>query len=490
MRKILVFSMMLFLMTSCLNKSLNVEPLSDISSEIYWKSEKDVRATFNASYAHLLNAYKAGFLYWNEARSDNFLGKATGSVIQYQDITFNNLNASLPPANWNNWYKMVSIANYALHFIPGMGNVMTIEKRNHLLSEAYFIRAFAYFNLYRIWGDVPMITEPVLKRTDVTKPSKTNKEQIIKLVREDLEKAMTLVNDNEQELFIYSPGALYALSTDVAMWLKDYDMAIDCSQRLFNLNRYSVENVDFSLVCSNAQTKDNIWTLKWSFVNNSYNTIVGYYYNTSDVLIPTRVMYEKWQDWENWSTTIDKRRVATLDMTRMSAYGNNHVNRIPTSSRIWKWTPGVKAIPEDVDEAYIPLYRFADIVLLRAEALNKKERYAEAIEQMNRVRKRAGLTEKTLAYYLNGSSEVDANLLEEEILQERQFELFAEGKRWFDLMRTQKLVSVMNAHFDGYITNYGGTGFKRYTDEWQLYWPIHQDILNENENLLPQTGNY
>lgn len=489
MKKILLFFVGLTLVTSCINKSLDIKPMSDISSEIYWKSEKDVRATLNSAYAHLLNAYKLGFLHWNEARSDNFLGKPSGSAIPYQNIAFNKLDASLPSSNWNNWYSMISVANHTLHFVPGMDNVMSEARRNHLLSEAYFIRAFAYFQLYRIWGDVPLVTEPALKRTDVTKPPKTDKTQIITFVRDDLKKAIDLVDNGAQEHFIYSPGALYALSTDVAMWLKDYDMAIDCSQKLFDLNKYSVENVDFSLVCSNAQTNDNIWTLKWSFVSNSNNLIVGNYYNSTDLLIPTRVIYEKWQAWEDWSGTIDQRRVATLDISRLSAYGANHVNRTPTLSRIWKWSPGVRAIPENVSEAYIPLYRFADIILLRAEALNKKSRYSEAIDEMNRVRERAGLKEKTLSYYLNASSEIDSDLIEEEILQERQFELFAEGKRWFDLMRTQKAISVMNAHYDGYITDYGGIGFKRYTDEWQLYWPIHQDILNENEYLI-QTGNY
>lgn len=488
MKKILFFSTVLILMSSCLNDFLEVDPLTDISNEIYWKSEKDARAALNSAYAHLQTAYKTGYLHWTEARSDNFLGNSSGSY-PYQNICFNKLESALPSCNWNEWYKMISVANYAIHFIPEMTGSMSEAKQNHLLSEAYFIRAFAYFSLYRIWGDAPMITEPVLKKSDVSKPFKTKKEVIIDLVRTDLEKGCKLVDNTEEELFIYSPGALYALCTDVSMWNHDYDKAVEYSQMLFDLNKHSIEDVNFGLICSDAQTPDNIWTLKWSYSSNGQNNIIGAYYNSSSPLIPTKVIYEKWKAWEDWSGSIDERRIATIDSSKVSGYGINHVNRLPQISRIWKWSPEFRAIPEDLLEAYIPLYRLADIILLRAEALNRKGLHQEAVDEMNRVRRRAGLTEKTLSDYLDSTLEVDSELLENDILQERQFELFAEGKRWFDLMRTGKAMSVMNEHYDGYITNYGGKEFRRYTEEWQVYWPVAQDILNENENLK-QTGNY
>lgn len=475
-------------MTSCFNDFLKVEPLSDISNEIYWKSEKDVRAELNAAYAHLQVAYKAGFLNWNEARSDNFLGNVSGAN-PYQNICFNKLNASLPAANWNQWYKMVSVANYALHFVPRMKNVMSETKKNHLLSEAYFIRAFAYFSLYRLWGDVPLITEPVLKKSDVTKPDKAPKAKIMELINADLEEAVKLVDNNQTELFIYSPGALYALCTDVAMWNHKYQAAVDYSQKLFDLNKYSVENANFSLVCSNAQTSDNIWTLKWDYAANGENTIVMFYYNTASPLIPTKEIYEKWQVWENWSGTVDKRREATIDMTRLSAYGTNHVNVLPNSSRIWKWSPGERLDIPNFRESYIPLYRLADIVLLRAEALNKLNLHQDAINEMNKVRTRAGLKKKTLSDYPGTPSGVNSDGIEEDILQERQFELFAEGKRWFDLRRTEKVMSVMNLFYDGYIKTYGGVEYRKYTADWQFYWPVNQDVLNENNNLS-QTGDY
>lgn len=485
MKKIIFLGLIILSTSSCLNDFLEVEPLSVISTEIYWKSEKDVRAELNSAYANIQQAYNAGYLNWYESRSDNFIGNSGGSY-PYQNINFNKLDASLPACSWNQWYRVVSIANHALHFIPLMDNVMTDQNRNHYLSEAYFLRAFAYFNLYRIWGDVPLVTEPVLSRTDVTKPAKVDKAKIMELINADLIEADKLVNTSVAELFIYSPAALYALTTDVAMWNHDYEKAILFSQKLLDLQLHTLDGVDFKLVCSNAETKDNIFTLKWSFVSNGINRVVFTYYNTADALVPARPIYIKWSapDYAQ-----DLRRSATLNELNISLYGSSHLASQP-AARIWKWSPGQNIHSDYMKESYLPIYRLADILLLRAEALNKTGKYTEAIIEVNKVRKRAGLADRTLVDYTDPVTlQFVPDSLENSILQERQFELFAEGKRWFDLMRTGKVMSVMNDYFDNYIAKYHGRGYKKLTAEWQLYWPVKQDILNENENLI-QTGDY
>jgi len=485
MKKYIFFILIVLGTSSCLNEFLEVEPISDISSEIFWKSEKDVRAELNSAYTNIQYAYNSGFLNWFEARSDNFIGAPAGTY-PLQNINFNKIDAALAACSWNEWYSVISSANHALHFIPLMDNVMTETTRNHYLSEAYFLRAYAYFNLYRIWGDVPLITEPVLKKSEVIKPAKTDKTKIMELINADLVEADRLVNTSFTGIFIYSPAALYALTTDVAMWNHDYDKAILFSQKLVDLKLHTLDGVDFKLVCSNAETKDNIWTLKWSYVSNGRNQVTYVYYNSSSSIVPARPVLVKWDDPE-YNT--DVRRSSTLDSTNFWRYNINHFEANP-QARIWKWSPGEFLNADLVNEKYIPIYRLADILLLRAEALNKKGRYAEAITEMNKVRKRAKLADKTILDYTDPiTSQVDANLLENSILQERQFELFGEGKRWFDLMRTGKAISAMNDFFDNYVAVYGGKGYVRFTQEWQLYWPVNQNILIENSNLK-QTGDY
>lgn len=479
---ILALTMIACTLSSCLDDFLTIEPLSTITNETYWKSESDARAELNAAYAHIRMAYKTGFLYWTEARSDNFLGNITGAN-PVQNITLNRLNSDLAACNWNNWYNVISVANYAIHFIPNMQNVGN-ESRNNLLSEAYFLRAYAYFYLYRVWGSVPLVTEPVLKRTDVNKPRQVGKDTIFNQVIHDLEIADSLVDVTGRELFLYSPGALYALITDVAMWEKNYQKAVDFSDKLYGLNAYTLEGTDFADVCRDAQTTDNIWTLKWNYTTDGENSICSSLGNSSNPLVPTFELFTKWFAWEREFNARDLRRVATIDSAKYKTFSAKHVQSLPTGTQCWKWSPGEHLPQLEYKECYIPLYRLADIILLRAEALNRLDRMDEAISEMNKVRIRAGLPEKNMAYYGG-----DKDKLEEDIWQERQFELYAEGRRWFDLMRTDRVEKVMNAYFTGYIKKYGGKEYNLFEETWQYYWPVYQTILNENENLK-QIGNY
>lgn len=478
MKKILFLLFLSISITSCLNDFLEVEPLTQTSTGNFWKTEADVRGALNAAYAPLRDAYKSGYLRWYEARSDNFLGNSGGGD-PHRDICLNRITPYTKGSDWNNWYKMISVANHAIHFIPGIENAMTETAKNHYMSEAYFLRAFAYFNIYRIWGDAPLVTEPILTQDNVSKPARTSKEQIMELVNNDLKKAVRLVDNTVDEQFIYNPGALYSLCTEVAMWNKDYNAAISYSQMLIDLKKYSVEGVDFNEVCALATTADNIWTMKWDYAQDQDNNIVGNLYNFGDILVASREVYDKWY---NWGAPQDIRFTATLDPGLYSQDGKQ------SGCRIWKWSPGEHLAPAGVREAYIPIYRMADILLLRAEALTHKQCYAEALDAVNQIRRRAGLDERTLdEYTANGS--VNAVQMEDDILQERQFELFAEGKRWFDLVRTGRAMTVMNQFFKNYIEVYLEDTYYEFTEDWQLLWPISQDILNENDNLV-QTGKY
>jgi starch-binding outer membrane protein, SusD/RagB family len=123
------------------------------------------------------------------------------------------------------------------------------------------------------------------------------------------------------------------------------------------------------------------------------------------------------------------------------------------------------------------LYRLSDIQLMRAEALNMLERKPEAIEILNQIKKRAGvdLVDETMF-----STVYD---LETAILDERQIELFAEGKRWFDLRRTGRVIEVMDPLLKQRQAA-RGIAVVGFGDPGLILFPISRDALNENTNLV------
>ena len=490
MKKIFAVMCVVLLCTSCLNDFLDVEPVSDISTSIFWKTGEDARAGLNSIYADFLlnfNRNSGGnYMSWYEGRSDNFVGASTSSDgMPMKLVNTNNLNSVHPSTNWNTWYKSVSTANYAIHFIPQIKNLSEQEKNNYM-AEAHFLRAFCYFNLMRIWSDVPLITEPTLSLEEVSKPTQSSQEVILEQIKNDLETAVGLINymGLSTELHTFSPAALYCLYAHYAMWVHDYGTA-EKYTGLVLAQKYSlVSGAEFATVCSKATTSENIWTLKWLFENNGKNNAI-YKMNGMNApqLIPSKGIREAWQSGDYAD---DLRGSQTLN--KALVYTDSHITDFPKGAAIWKWEPGVGVA--ETNEKYIPVYRLGEIMLLRAEALNQLKRPDDALKLLSDIRKRAGLTEKKITDYEGLSGDDLIYAIESDILLERQMELIGEGHRWFDLIRTGRAKQVMNDYFENYLKLYDATiTYKKFEHDWQLYSPVLYDNILDNANLK-QFGGY
>ncbi|MEI7503625.1 MAG: RagB/SusD family nutrient uptake outer membrane protein, partial [Paludibacter sp.] len=314
----------MMLTTSCLNDFLDVQPVSDTYSSKFWKTELEARTGLNSIYADFQNNFKGtggmNYIGWYELRSDNCYGVPQGGTFLYSELNMNKLYPSHSSSNWNTWYKSISMTNIAIYYIQKMTNISE-AKQNNLMAEAYFLRAYCYFNLVRIWGNVPIVVKPLLSFSDVTYPSKDSSKVVMdSIILKDLDMAVSKVDPSYYDRFVFNAGPLYSLCTDVAMWNHDYVNAEKYSALLFGLNRYTlVSGPDFYKTVSTAITTENIWTLQWSYINNGYNPVVQSLFTYTIVAKP---VVDKWKTAE-WRK--DLRRPQTIDTTYSSIYGFTHL---------------------------------------------------------------------------------------------------------------------------------------------------------------------
>ncbi|SEM67555.1 Starch-binding associating with outer membrane [bacterium A37T11] len=478
MKKLRILNALLFLLlASGCNKFLDQQPITDLSDELFWKTADDAQLGLAGVYDGVQSAIGVGnYIDWGEARSDNFTYGGTGE--NQITVALNGLNSTTSAANWNTLYVAIGRANSAIKYLGKIANLPEASLNNYL-SQALAIRAYLYFYAIRVWGGVPLRLEPYENLEGETNLARASVDDIMnQAIIPDLERAYSLSSNSNTSVWEINTGGILALQADVYSWLKDDAKVLEMTDALMALKRYGlVPGTDWKTLFTgpgSTTIKENIWSLNWSFTQdlqgNGVNTFakIGSSSNTSNYVIDSTV-FNRFEAHHE-----DIRRSITYDtLLKATTQGVNS---------IWKFygpgQDGKVALPSnDQNEAKIPLYRYADILLLRAEALNNTGDRESAVAILNQVKTRAGLAAVSAADF---PSQRD---LEWEILQERQLELFGEGHRWFDLIRTGRVLEVMDPIIRKRqaLLNLSVSGF---TDSRKILFPISRDALTRNPLLV------
>src|SRR5947208_4132 len=120
-----------WLLTGC-KKQLNQQPISDLSSDLFWKTAQDAQFGNAAIYDGIQKAFSTNgsFTEWGDARSDNFTYGGTGE--NQINVALNGLNATTGSVNWNNLYVTISRANFAIKYLPGISALSELQRNNYL----------------------------------------------------------------------------------------------------------------------------------------------------------------------------------------------------------------------------------------------------------------------------------------------------------------------------------------------------------------------
>lgn len=444
---------LLMQVTACTD-ILDKDPVSSFSASGFYKTTADAQAGVYGIYDAAQSVFRLNFCYWGEGRADNVQTAQTGESLT---LLSNNLSNTASSADWTALYTMVSRANYAIKYIPNVYEEDDIAGKQ-LVGQARALRALAYFYLVRVWGDVPFITEPYTSMEQDIFIGKTDKEIILDLVEEDLkyavENCIERYNSNNDRI-MFTKGGANGLLTHVYMWRHKYPEAVATSSLIMSNTLYTLVPIaDWGKMFSDSYSKESIFEVGYNDTEtNGLRTLYA---------VGSYAIYTPSNKWKASIEQGDKREDFVYDT-------------IPADPKaIWKYLGrGVSDEVSTPAKQNIILIRLADIMLLRAEALNKIGGTAnkdEALSLLNTVRTRAGLP----AFDTEDDAIAMYGDLESAILHERSVELCFEGHRWFDLVRTGKAISTM-----GPINGLSNPD--------NLVWPIHQNSLNKNPNLVQNT---
>ena len=432
------------LLSSC--SFLDKEPVSSFSAQGFYKTVSDAQAGVYGIYNAMQSTFRINFAYWGEGRADAVETSHAGDPFALHN---NQLSPIITSSNWNNLYTVISRANYAIKYIPQVFESET-ALRNQLLGQSRALRAIAYFYLVRVWGDVPLTLEPYESgEQDLFLPA-TDKEIILDQIVDDLLYASQFCAPSyggERDRVLITRGGADGILTQVYIWRKQYDKAITAAQRVLDNPLYSLVSMsNWNNMFSAGLSSESIFEVGYNEEQTNSMRILYALGNDADYF-PSAKFRNSFEDG-------DLRKTKIWDITQAQP------------KKIWKFFgEGFNDESSDLSQNNIILVRLADVMLLKAEAHARLGQNDLALPLLNSIRSRAGLPalDESEAGTLYGT-------VTDAVMHERLIELCFEGHRWFDLVRTDKAIEVMQP-------------INGLSDPLNILWPINEDALNRNPNL-------
>lgn len=464
---------------SC-KKFLEVKPLDTLSGKDFWKTKGDATKAVNGAYASLLEKFTKSALYnvgdfragnWNWFNKNGFRFLATNRLLSATDDNMNDI------PDWGTFYKAIATANLCIDRIPGIEDPNFSSKdKKALVAEARFIRAFTYFYMVRLYGDVPLQTDAY----DISLKPREKMLTVLDFCLKDLagckDDMIISYDDPTNKAVRGTKGAVLALMAHINMWSAGFDKANQ--QKYWSQTDVLIKELmdlhEYKLV---EYTKQNFQTIfKGRSEEGIFELSLNANYGGSfHFLICQWTLHAPIiQDGLNGNSEItpivkhldriyprgesDKR----LDLWFDDPYAATGIQK----PMFLKFSAITNPISRDYDANFI-FFRYADVLLLRAEALaNLGTQNDEAIKMLNLVRDRAGAK----VYTGGGGSP-----LQDAIFYEREKEMMGEGHLWYDLIRTGR-IGNMN------LTENPLTPELMAKGAWT--WPISSSAINNNPLIV------
>lgn len=479
-------------MSSC-DEQLSI-PSGEVAGEaLQWNSISDTKSALLGTYGLLRAAMVENNAHWmyGEMRGGDFVSYSRADL---DAIHNHNLRAShrliKDLTNWRNFYAVINAASLFIERAPGVREKdarYTEINMKYDIAQARAIRAFTYFYMVRIWGDVPLITKSFDDGSFVQRP-RTSQESVLNFAENELLAAVedlpfsygggTTTYYGDQSSYwrkaLFNKLTGYAILAHISAWQGKY-INVDAYTE-YIMNNYSMISIDFLTSINSLSGISGIFSNNYN-AGRLFSIPAPYIYGEAsatghieeltladplitkqrpDIYVPKDTIVKAFDDINDMRFGID-----TISGLTRTNYFTNYSGEIPIFSKIKIIRDGVTDGSYGVFGSSLLFTRLEEIALLRAEALAQLGSRDQAISLLNRVKINRGV---------RGYSIASQTPLIEEIFNERRRELMGEGWRWYDQIRLNKLIDK-------------DPEMVKLIEEEGIYWPISNDVLSKNAAL-------
>lgn len=358
---------------------------------------------------------------------------------------------------WSSAYKIIYMCNAVLDGLQ-MSEGVTTKMKDKLMAEARFVRAFVYFYLVNLYGDVPLIQTTDYREN--AQASRNTTPEVYELIIDDLKSAVAVLDitfDNAERLRANKFTAM-ALLARTYLFVEDWENAEAFSNQVIDSsdNYTLLENLNEVFL---VNSKESIWQ-----ISPAGRGALSLITNDARIFILT-------------SPPPNSQQPVALSSEIIDSYDNEDlrlehwIGKFDTKNQSFYYPLKYKNNRQGIITEHTMVMRLAEQYLIRAEARAQMGKLTESIADLNKIRKRANLQ-----FIPDSAPEIGKEALLDSITKERNRELFSEwGHRWLDLKRTGKATEVLSNK----------------KSSWQvtdLLYPIPDDEINKNPNLTQNDG--
>ncbi len=480
--------LMVLLSFSC-DSYLDLKPENGTIREEFWQTKEDVQSAVIGIYSSMLNTPPSEsdrtlaeyiFMY-GELRGDMI---SPGGFMTDEQVEV--LTSNILPANslttWSQFYRIINYCNTVIDLAPGVlenDPTFTQTQLNNYLSEALAIRAYLYFTLARSFKDVPLKLTATLSDQDNFQLPAAPQSEVFAQVVADLTLAEGYAVDdfenNASNKGRITRNAINAMLTDVYLWQENYEAALASANKVINSGEYALIEASpqwFTTVFARGNSTESIFELQYTTQN--LNPFYSIFLQRPQYLAAPTVLESVFG--------IDFEDPLNKDVR------GERASLVPGTNEIYKYT-GIdenqrKSLQESDTHWFV--YRYADVLLMKAEALNELQRGSEAlaiIEDIREKRAAISITEEQPGLE-------DTRGIRLYILAERAREFAFEGKRWFDILRNARkenyayLDILLAVALRSAPANQQQSILAKLQDPNSHYLPINENELFTNKQLV------